>query len=370
MHSNANGVSPAPLMEQIVPQSSTSQTSALAWTQEAMNARLVRYADLIPCRTAFIDTRTPGSTEKENFTIIGAGVSESPEQHVHITEQHGFNIGAARQPFGCTNSQHSHETAEVFVVHSGNWRLVFGPNREDGTLDIAPGDVVSVPTRMFRGFEKTDEGTGFLFTVLGQDDPGKVTWAPAVMQAAEDFGLKLAKGGRLIDTTSGQPELKDVELESTISADDVAALKTPPKEKLAQCKLAAADMQANPASPLAAPGVAEASIIAPTATADGFGPGPIAGWWAHGFNLRQLTLQSGAYIPTHSRSEAEVIFIQQGTLEITWSGGSILMGAGDTMSLPKHLPRALRNTASVPLQAFVVRGSDSPALPNFASGAV
>ncbi|RZL80947.1 MAG: hypothetical protein EOP66_06185, partial [Sphingomonas sp.] len=55
----------------------------------AMDQRLVRYADLIPCRTAFLDTRTPGSTEKENFTIIGAGVSESPEQHVHITEKHG-----------------------------------------------------------------------------------------------------------------------------------------------------------------------------------------------------------------------------------------------------------------------------------------
>ena len=77
-----------------------------------MAARLVRYADLIPCRTAFIDTRTPGSTEKENFTIIGAGVSENPDQHVHITEKHGFNIGAARQPFGCVNSQHSHDTAE------------------------------------------------------------------------------------------------------------------------------------------------------------------------------------------------------------------------------------------------------------------
>ena len=65
------------------------------WTQDAMAARLVRYADLVPCRTAFIDARTPGSTEKENFTIIGPGVSESADQFVHITEKHGFNIGAA-----------------------------------------------------------------------------------------------------------------------------------------------------------------------------------------------------------------------------------------------------------------------------------
>jgi mannose-6-phosphate isomerase-like protein (cupin superfamily) len=335
-----------------------------------MNARLVRYADLIPCRTAFIDTRTPGSTEKENFTIIGAGVSESPDQHVHITERHGFNIGAARQPFGAVNSQHSHETAEVFVVHSGRWQLLFGPNKEDGTLDIDPGDVVSVPTRMFRGFRKVDEGTGFLFTVLGTDDPGKVTWAPAVLEAATDFGLKLAKGGRLIDTTSGQPELKDVELESALGAEDVAALRTPPMEKLAECKLAANAMHANPASPLAGPGIEEASIIAPQATGDGFGPGPIAGWWPHGFNLRQITLQSGAYIPAHSRGENEVIFIQQGSLEITWEGGSLFMGAGDTLTLPTNLARAWRNTASVPMQAFVVRGSESPGRPVFASAPV
>ena len=30
-----------------------------------LDERLVRYADLRPCTTAFIDTRTPGSAEKE-----------------------------------------------------------------------------------------------------------------------------------------------------------------------------------------------------------------------------------------------------------------------------------------------------------------
>ena len=96
------------------------------WTQEAMEKRLVRYADLKGLRNAFIDARTPGSDRKENFTIIGPGVSENPAQVVHIPEPHGFNFGAARQPFGCTNSQHSHLTAETFLVHTGKWRFVFG----------------------------------------------------------------------------------------------------------------------------------------------------------------------------------------------------------------------------------------------------
>lgn len=339
------------------------------WTREAMAQRLVRYADLVPCRTAFIDTRTPGSTEKENFTIIGAGVSESADQFVHITEPHGFNVGAARQPEGCVNSQHSHETAEVFVVHSGHWRLIFGPNREDGTLDIAPGDVCSVPTRMFRGFEKLDEGVGFLWVVLGQDDPGKVTWAPAVFESAADFGLKLTKGGTLIDTSDGDYTLREAELEAPLSEDDLAQLRTPPLEKLAECVVRFADVAANPASPLAAPGVEEAGLIVPQATADGFAPGPISGWWPHGFNLRLLTLQTGAYVPRHSRREVEVIFVHSGTLEVSWDHGEILMGAGDTLTVPVGLPRALRNTASVPCVAYVVRGGEDVARPLFESGA-
>ncbi|KUR80291.1 cupin domain-containing protein [Novosphingobium sp. FSW06-99] len=336
------------------------------WTNEAMAARLVRYADLVPCRTAFIDTRTPGSTEKENFTIIGAGVSESADQFVHITQPHGFNIGAARQPGGCVNSQHSHETAEVFVVHSGQWRLLFGPNREDGTLDIGPGDVVSVPTRMFRGFENIGDHTGFLWVVLGEDDPGRVTWAPAVFEAAADHGLRLSKSGMLIDTSSGEAVLREAEMAEAIDPQATADLATPSLDRLMQCVARADARPGNPDSPLAAEGVAEAGVIVPQATSDGFAAGPIVGWWRHGFNLRQLTLQSGAYVPHHSRAEAEVLFIQSGTLEVSWPEGSLIMGAGDTLTVPIGLPRAFRNTASVPCVAFVVRGTDDPARPVFA----
>lgn len=340
------------------------------WTTEQMTARLVRYADLQPCRTAFLDTKTPGSTEKENFTIIGPGVSESADQHVHLREKHGFNIGGARQPFGCVNSQHSHDTAEIFVVHSGHWRLHFGPNKEDGSLDIGPGDVASVPIHMFRGFSKLDEGKGFLWMPLGQDDPGKVTWAPAVFEAAAGHGLKLAKGGRLIDTTSGTLQPDDVELEDASDEAKLAELKTPPIEKLLHCVLRADDTQANPASPLSAEGVAEAGVIVPRATSDGFPAGPIEGWWPHDLNLRQLILQTGAYVPMHSRKEAEVLFVQSGTVEVSWDGGELMMGAGDTLSVPIGLEHAFRNTASVVAKLFVVRGTEDPKMPVFASAPV
>ena len=53
-------------------------------TSEEMEKFIVRYSDLKPCKTAFIDAHTPGSNQKENFTIIGSGVSESPDQHLSL----------------------------------------------------------------------------------------------------------------------------------------------------------------------------------------------------------------------------------------------------------------------------------------------
>jgi len=321
--------------------------------------RLVRYADLRPCTNAFVDTRTPGSDRKENFTIIGPGVSENPNQYVHIAEPHGFNIGAARQPGGCLNSQHSHETAEVFVVHSGRWRFLFGADAgADGHLDAAPGDVVSVPIHMFRGFKKLDEGLGFLWVVLGGDDPGKVLWAPRVFQLAQQYGLVLLKGGRLIDTTAGETVPEGAELEEAPTEELIRRLATPPLERLAEGVVRFDEMRANPRSPLAAPGVEECPVITPTATRDGFDPGPIVGWWRHGFNLRCLRMRPGARVAAHVRDEAEVIFVHRGTLEVATPEGSVVMAAGDTFTTPRGVARSFRALSSDGTVAYVVRGGD------------
>jgi mannose-6-phosphate isomerase-like protein (cupin superfamily) len=336
------------------------------WTQEAMEKRLVRYADLKGLRNAFIDARTPGSDRKENFTIIGPGVSENKAQVVHIPEAHGFNFGAARQPFGCTNSQHSHLTAETFLVHTGRWRFVFGANKDEGYLDVEPGDVATVPTHMFRGFEKRDEGTGFLAVVLGHDDPGKVVWAPSVFKMAEDFGLKLLKGGKLVDTTIGETVPPGAEMEQPPDAAKLKELATPPMSELSQYAVKAADMKANPNSPLAGPGVEEDALIGDVDAGDGFTAGPIVGHWQHGFALRRLKLETGAATPMHARGEQEVIFVQSGTLEFDWAGGRLIMGAGDTLTVPVGLAHAYRNPASADAIAFVIRGAAAPAAPVFA----
>jgi quercetin dioxygenase-like cupin family protein len=331
--------------------------------------RVVRYADLRPCTNAFVDTRSPGSDRKENFTIVGPGVSENPNQYVHIPEPHGFNIGAARQPPKCLNSQHSHETAEVFIVHTGNWRFMWGVDAKDGEVFLNPGDTISIPTRMFRGFENVGSDTGFLFAVLGGDDPGKVTWAPQVFDLAKRYGLVLLKGGRLVDTTLGETVPPGAEPEAPPDAATLAALATPANDRLMAGVVAAAALHGNPASPLAAPGVEECAIIVPRATEDGFPPGPITGWWPHGFTLRALRMDSGATVRIHSRAEAEVILMHAGVLEVSTPSGPILLGPGDTFSVPAGLPRGFRASSSAQAVAYVVRGTEQAAAPRFQDAA-
>ncbi len=326
-----------------------------------MRERLVRYDELVPCRNAFVDTRTPGSDQKENFSIIGGGVAENPSQHVHLREPHGFNVGAARQPFGCLNSQHSHRTAEVFVVHRGAWRITFGPDGNDGHLDADEGDVVSVPTGMFRGFRKRDEGIGFLWVVLGGDDPGHVTWAPSVFAMAQQYGLVLLEGGRLVDTTLGETIPAGAERQRPPDAAELATLATPPASRLAGVVCRHADLRPNPASPLAAPGIAECAAITPTRTGDGFAPGPIAGWWPHGFNLRVLRIAPGASSVMHARAEAEVLFVHAGRLIVKSPDGELAMTTGDTLSVPVGLLHSFHNPCAELAEVYVVRGGDAPA---------
>ncbi len=193
-----------------------------------LNERIVRYGELKPCKTAFIDAHTPGSDQKENFTIIGGGVSESPDQHVHITIPHGFNIGAAGQPPRCRNSLHSHRTAEVFFVLRGRWRFFWGRWGDAGEVVLEEGDIFNIPTGMFRGFENIGSDYGMIMAVLGGDDAGGgVIWAPQVIEDAKDHGLILSEQGRLYDTKQGQKIPDDEKPMPLLTDDELTAFAEP-----------------------------------------------------------------------------------------------------------------------------------------------
>jgi mannose-6-phosphate isomerase-like protein (cupin superfamily) len=309
--------------------------------------RIVRYADLRPCYDAFIDTRTPGSDQKENFTIIGPGVSENLNQHVHIAEPHGFNIGGARQPPGCNNSQHSHDTVEVFYAHSGTWRMNLGEHGEDAQAILRPGDLISIPTRVFRGFTNVGEDVGFLWAVLGGDDPGRVLWAPQVFDMAEEYGLVLMEDGMLVDTAKGETIPEGKRRMPVTTRQQCDALQRFSPEELESCIVrSGVSGPKGPFDTLA--GVTENYLI---------GAGRMD--WPHGFRVSEITVQPGAAIPAYRLDVPDVWFVQQGKIICAFPDETTICGAGDTITFPRGETRSLRNAGDVPARLVAVRGGDA-----------
>lgn len=324
-------------------------------SSERLQQRIVRYADLVPCTTAFIDARTPGSDAKENFTIIGPGVAENPDQHVHIAEPHGFNIGGARQPPGCLNSQHFHETAEVFFVHSGRWAFRTGEHADEAEVVLEPGDVISIPVRIFRGFENVGTESGFLYAVLGGDDPGRVVWAPDVLEKARGHGLVLLESGRLVDTLRDpapgpddpvvQPETRET-LDRIVRHVDRTALEA----------VVVRGQASLPEVPISATGVREVAVLGQDNPTEGAPASPLA--WTHGFVCRRVTLSPGARTPDLRRDQPEVVFVHAGQLDIEIDGENARLDPGDVVTIPVGATRRLWSIKGADL--FVTRGGDQP----------
>ena len=157
--------------------------------QSEIERRTIRKTDWVPHNAAFIDCRTPGSDQKENYAFIGGGVSQNAGQVINLTELHGFNTGAAGMPNGISNNLHLHFTAEVFVNLGGEFRLRWGIDGKQGEYVSTDGDIISIPTWIFRGFTNEGPDDGILLTVLGRDDTGGIIWGPTVLEEAEGIGV-------------------------------------------------------------------------------------------------------------------------------------------------------------------------------------
>ncbi|GAB1381435.1 cupin domain-containing protein [Pararhodobacter aggregans] len=314
-------------------------------TPAQMDARIVRYGDLKPCKTAFIDAHTPGSDQKENFTIIGGGVSESADQHVHITETPGFNIGAAGQPPKCRNSLHSHRTAEVFFVLKGRWRFFWGRWGKAGEVVLEEGDIFNIPTGIFRGFENIGTDYGMIMAVLGGDDAGGgVIWAPQVIEDARDHGLVLGENGKLYDSKKGQTLPAGVSPMPVLTEQQ---LRDFPELGTAQVvpdyvarywdMVALSDRQ--PCKVLGAEGLLRDRP---------------------GFEIDFLTRGS---IPgtAYATDRHEVLMPVRGYWRMDWDGGSTVLNPGDTAAIPPGLSHSLTPAMTGEAALYRIRNTDDPA---------
>ena len=128
-------------------------------------------------------------------------------------------------PPGVNNSLHMHFTAEVFIVAAGTYVFRWGRDSIDGELIGHPGDIISMPTWVFRGFSNVGGDDNFIFTILGRDHTGGLIWEPDVLRQAEGHGLLLTTDNRLIDTVVGGTVTEHDELVRPIAPEHVAAMR-------------------------------------------------------------------------------------------------------------------------------------------------
>jgi len=163
-----------------------------------MTERIARFNELTPSTLPFVEGRIEGHKERKNYSIVGPGVAEDSQQSVKISEPHGYNLGAVSANPKNGSGLHSHTTAEVFLIYSGNWRFYWGADGKNEII-LSKGDIISMPTNMFRGFENAGDEEGLIFVVLGNDDPGIITWVPNVLIKAKETGLALLDDNSLVD---------------------------------------------------------------------------------------------------------------------------------------------------------------------------
>ena len=316
-----------------------------------INSRLAKFDELIPSNIPFVEGKLKGHQDRKNYSVIGPGVSEDAKQNVKIAEEHGFNIGAVSAAPMNGSGLHSHTTAEVFVIHAGSWRFYWGVDGTEGEVILNRGDVASFPTNMFRGFQNVGEDEALMFVVLGENDPGVITWTPKLLKDAKDSGMVLMNDNSLIDTAKQQiPDedkiiqpLKEQELETfdhyTSSEIEKYVIRLNHSEKYF-----VDDEHYN--SNKIINYIDHLNIHNKT-----FEP-----YIPHktGFSL-SLLQGKNAHIHEYALEKSEVFNCLDGEWEIQCGGEKVVISARDTFSVPKNSVRSIKQIGDTTGKLFIIR---------------
>lgn len=327
--------------------------------------RLIRYEDLVPCSMAFIDCKIPGSDRKVNYSIIGAGVTQSSEQVVNLAEPHGFALGVAAMPHGVTNNLHMHYTAEVFLIYRGEWVFRWGPEGTDGEITGRAGDVLSIPTWIFRGFTNTGPDDSWIFTLLGRDESGGVVWHPSILDSAAEHGLFLTRDNMMVDIAAGEPKPADAELIAPLSPDTIAGMRRYSEADMRARLVRRDDLRWSDTALLdhVLPGHASAlaPVIGAGITEDRDAEAPIAN--PHGFMLEWLRIPPGNQVGPFRLTPKQVLIVREGSLEISLGEGSAITRAvaepWSTFSIPEDAWRTLRSVGNEEVLVSVTTAGDA-----------
>lgn len=246
------------------------------------------------------------------------------------------------------------------MVHKGTWAFLSGVNANDGKMILNEGDIISIPMDIFRGFENI----GYLYAVLGSDEPSRVLWAPKVFDLAKKYGLVLLEDGSLVDTTLGEVVPEDKKPMPVTSAEQIAQHRivgSDAMESIVQ-RTETFDWISN--SCLAQfVGVEEVALVGPESPAEDLPAGKLN--WSHNFVVRALKISEGEKVNSHIRYEEEVIFVHQGEVNINVDGENIRLGKGNTFTTPIESTRSVKNQGNRDCILYITRRNDQPKAPKF-----
>ena len=327
--------------------------------------RLVKRSDMVACKVAFIDCKMPGSQHKENYSLIGPGVTQSADQVVNLTEPHGFSMGVAAMPPGTVNNLHVHYTAEVFMIYKGEWTFRWGADGKDGEVVGRAGDVVSIPTWIFRGFTNTGQEEGWIFTALGGDDTGGIIWHPSILETAAKYGLYLTRDNMLVDTEAGAAKPEPEALLQPIDRATLEGFRRYTPEQMRKRTVTVADRQWSDHALLDSCLPGHASALAPVL---GFGMTedrdheiPVAN--PHGFSVEWLRVAPGNTVGPFRLAEKQVLIGFKGafTVAVNEPGQEVAtrVEAQDFFSVPAGIWRSVTAVGDEPAEIAVMLPGDA-----------
>jgi quercetin dioxygenase-like cupin family protein len=264
-------------------------------------------------------------------------------------------------PAGTINNLHLHFTAEVFVCLAGEWQFRWGVDGADGEAVVAAGDVISIPTWIFRGFtSKTDDA--WLYTALGRDESGGLIWAPSVIEKAAQTGRHLSANGTIVETAPGErPD--GVELVRPLTPEQLAGLRRYSVEEMRERLAKPEDLVWSDApfldSALPGGGAQLALVVGYGITQNRFQKPRLAD--PHGLSLAWLRAQPGQGVHSHRIQESQALLVKSGRLKVTLNRESPVsteIGAYDVLSVPPGSWREFEAVGDEPVQFVVLTEGD------------
>ena len=340
-------------------------------TKDELLSRFVPFSTLKYSTEAFIDYRIPGCAPKKNYALIGPGVSQNPNQPVSLREKHGFQVGGVAMPPGKINPPHMHFTAEVFICTQGDWELHWGFNPEVSKAAIGPGDIASMPTWIYRGFQNVGTNEGFMFTALGGNDTGGILWGPQTLQAAREQGVHLTEDYQIVDEQSGQKwDEGSMRRLQPMTQEEISRLRHWSPAQMKKRVVAYRDLDWSEKALLDAAlpecGAQVAPVIGFGMSEDRDHLAPINN--PHGFSLEWLKIPVGGKLSRHRLANKAVLSIYQGAVRVeiqddVGEGVKISANGGsqgwDMYAMPADVWRSLHNDGDAEAVVLVMMPGDA-----------